>query len=338
VTGRRTAIIAIAMIVSVIAVVAVARSFRPRWEREDPDLVRREIASLTRQRDSLRVIVFDAAETSDLLDGQPAGDIVIGLPTPFVENVARSVVTGWFHEVDLSLPRMRVRKSGTVRARLGLLGRRTVGEFSLDITLDDVRGRLEPGEPTMTFGGDAIRVSVPVRVAAGTGTAGVTAEWISKGVTSPVCGNMKVTRDVTGHVRAKQYVARGSIVLSAVKGAVLADPDFPSLAIRLFIDPSRRSIAVLDSVLASRGGLCGYAVERSRASERIQALVGRGFKVTIPQRFFRPIRLPVAVETSVPVQDRQVALMVTASGLAVTSSTVWIAADVSTAKTSLRPQ
>lgn len=337
-TVRRIAMVAVSLGVAVVAVVAVARSFRPRWEREDPDAVRREIASLTRQRDSLRVVVFDAAATSDLLDSQPVGDIVIGLPTPFVETIVHSVVTGWFHEVDLRLPRMRVRKSGTVKARLGLLGKRTVGEFSLDIVLDDVRGRLEPGEPTMTFGGDEIQLAVPVRVAAGTGTARVTAEWVSKGVAGPVCGNMTVTHEVTGQVRAKQYVARGSILLSAVDGAVLADPDFPSLAIRLFVDPSRRSIAVLDSVLASRGGLCGFAVDRSRASERIQALVGRGFRVTIPQRFFRPIRLPVAVETSVPVQDRQVALQVTASGLAVTSSTVWIAAGVSTTKTLPRLQ
>ncbi|MDZ7631134.1 MAG: hypothetical protein U5K74_07240 [Gemmatimonadaceae bacterium] len=322
--------LAVVVVVPAVTLAVVAARFRPKWEREDPATVRREVAMLTKQRDSLRVRVLDAASTSDLLDERPAGDIVIGLPTPFVDAMVQSVIAGWFNEVELRLPQMRVRKSGDVRAKLGIFGRRKVGEFNLDIVLDDVRGRLQPDAPTLKFGGDVISLAVPVRLAGGTGVARVKAEWISTGITSSVCGNMTVTHDVTGQVRARNYMARGRIVLSAVEGTVRADPDFPDLAIRLFVDPSRASVAALDSILDARGGLCGYAVDRSRASERIQALVARGFRVKIPQRFFRQISLPVAVETSVPVQNRDVQLEVTPNGLAVTASTVWIAADVST--------
>jgi hypothetical protein len=302
--------------------------YRPRAEREDPAAVQREIASLTQLRDSLRLQVFDAAGTSDLLDRRPAGDIVIALPTPFVATVVQQVVTGWFHDVDLRLPRMRVRKDGEIHARLGIFGRRTVGEYDLDVTLDGVHGRLQPGAPVLTFGGDTIGVVVPVRIAAGTGVARVTASWKSKGLAGPVCGDMSATHDVTGRVRANDYVARGRIRLSSTEGAVLADPDFPELAIRLFIDPSRESVAALDSLLDSRGGLCGFAIGKSRASERIQGLVGRGFRVKIPQRYFRPIRLPVSLETAVPVADQSVGLTVAPSTLSVTSATVWIAASV----------
>ena len=305
--------------------------FQPRSQREDPATVRREIAQLVRERDSLRTVVYDVVKGSDLLDGRPEGDVIIGLPTQFVDTIVRSVVSGWFHDVDLRLPRMRLHKDGEVKARLGIFGRRRVGTYSLDLVLDRVRGRLQPGVPELTFGGDIIRVAVPVRVANGTGTARITAGWDSKGITSPVCGDMTVTRDVTGQVRARTYLARGRLVLSAVDGAVLADPDFPDLAIRLFVDPSPRSVAALDSVLGARGGLCGYAVDKSRASERIQALVARGFNVKIPQRFFRPVHLPIAVQTTVPVADRSVALKVLPSGLTVTPSTVWIAARVQVA-------
>lgn len=305
--------------------------FRPRTEREDPATVRREIAQLTRERDSLRAEVSDMVRTSDLLDGRPEGDVVIGMPTQFVDTIVRSVVTGWFHDVDLRLPRMRLHKDGEVRAKLGILGRRRVGTYTLDITLDQVRGRLQPEAPELTFGGNVIRVELPVRVASGTGVARITAGWDSKGLASPVCGDMTATRDVTGQVRARTYVARGRLLLSAVDGAVLADPDFPALAMRLYIDPSRRSVAALDSLLDSKGGLCGWAVDKSRASDRIQELVARGFNVKIPQRFFRPVHLPVAVQTTVPVADRSVALEVLPSGLAVTPSTVWVAAKVSIA-------
>lgn len=314
--------------VPAVALMALGLRFRPKSEREDTATVQREIESLTRARDSLRIIVYDAAATSDLLDGRPPGDIVIALPTPFVDAVVRGVVTGWFHDVDLRLPRMRVRKEGEVKARLGFLGRRTVGAYNLDVVLNNVRGRLQPDVPTLSFGGDTIKMSVPVRVAAGTGVARVTAEWASKGLAGPVCGDLSVTRDVTGQVRARSYVARGRIVLSATNGQINADPAFPALAMRIFIDPSRSSVAALDSVLAIKRGLCKFAMDRARASDRILELVGRGFNVKIPQRFFRPIRLPVAVETEVPVGKREVPLTVTASGLSVTPSTVWIAANV----------
>jgi hypothetical protein len=328
--ARRRLLVGLAVVTGVPLVIALvlAARFRPRAEREDPATVHREIVALTAQRDSLRTLVYDAAETSDLLDAQPPGDIVIGMPTPFVESVVRSVVTGWFREVDLRLPRMHVRKSGEVKARLGLFGRRTVGEFDLDVTLDDVRGRLQPGVPDLAFGGNVVRISVPVRVASGTGVAKVKADWHSTGIAGPVCGDLSVTRDVTGQVRARQYMARGRLNLSAVDGTVTADPDFPDLALRIFVDPARSSVVALDSVLESKGGLCGYAIDKSRASERIQAMVERGFRVTIPQRFFRPIRLPLAIETSVPVQERALALEVTPSGLAVTPSAVWFGAAV----------
>ncbi len=318
------------VVVGVPAAVLIGLGFRfqPRADRENPADVRRELARLTVTRDSLRALVSQAAATSDLLDQRPAGDIVIGLPTPFVESVVRSVVRGWFHDVDLRLPRMHVRNSGEIRAPLGILGRRTVGAYDLDVVLKDVHGRLQPDIPSLTFGGDTIHVTVPVRVAGGTGVARVTAAWRSKGLAGPVCGDLTATRDVTGQVRARSYVTRGRLVLSASGGTVFADPAFPGLRFRLFIDPAAESIAALDSLLASKGGLCGYAIGKSRASERIQEIVGHGFPVTIPQRFFRPIRLPVALETSVPVANREVALTVIPSALIVTRSTVWIAAAV----------
>lgn len=327
---RRRLLLSALAVVAVLTLVyaVVALRYRPRSEREDPATVEREIAQLTVVRDSLRTRVYEAALSSDLLDGQPDGDVLIGLPTPFVDGVVRNVVTGWFDDVELRLPQMNLRKTGEVRAKLGIFGRRRVGEYTLRVRLDDVRGRLQPGVPDLTFGGDVIGIAVPVRVAGGTGIAHVRAEWESRGVAGPVCGDMSVERDVTGQVMARTYMARGRIVLSAVDGTILADPDFPGLAIRLFIEPSDRSVAALDSLLESRGGLCGFAIGKSRANERILALVGRGFNVKIPQRFFRPIRLPIAVETALPLENRQLALQVTPRQLIVQPSTVWISANV----------
>ena len=326
--SRRIPLVAAALVAVAVVGTLWLQRFRSKTAGEDPATVRREIAALTLQRDSIRAIVLETMDRNDVLDRRPAGDVVIGLPKPFVDTVLRSVVTGWFHDVDLRLPRMRVRKDGEVRARLGILGRRKVGNYHVAIILDDVRGRLQPGVPTTRFGGDTIHLALPVRLVSGTGVARITADWESTGLAGPVCGDMTVRRDVTGAVRAKTYTAHGRLMLSAIDGAVLADPDFPALALRIYVDPSDRSVAALDSLLDSRGGLCGYAVDRSGASARIQAMVARGFRVKIPQKFFRPVTLPVSVQTSVTVADSSVSLTVVPSQLSVTASTVWIGAQV----------
>ena len=330
---KRWIAVGVAVVIGIPAVTLTILGFRfkPKGEREDPVAVQREIRTLTKTRDSLRSLVYFAAESNELLQGRPPGDVLIALPTPFVDAVVRNVVLGWFHDVELHLPRMRVRNAGEITAPLGILGHRKVGSYDLDVTLDDVHGRLQPGVPTLKFGGDTIHVVVPVRIAGGTGVAHVKAAWQSKGLAGPVCGDMQAERDVTGQVRANNYYARGRLVLSAVDGRVLADPAFPDLAVRLFIDPAQSSVNALDSLLATKRGLCAFAIGKARASERIQEIVGRGFNVHIPQRFFRPIQLPVAVQTSVPVADREVSLKVVPSGLSVTKSVIWIGANVSLA-------
>lgn len=324
--------VAVVIAVPTVVLTIVGFRFRPKGERENPVVVQREIKALTKTRDSLRSLVYFSAESNELLQGRPPGDILIALPTPFVDAVVRNVVLGWFHDVELHLPRMHVRNAGEITAPLGILGHRKVGSFDLDVTLDGVHGRLQPGVPALTFGGDTIHVVVPVRIAGGSGTAHVKASWRSKGLAGPVCGDMDAERDVTGQVRARNYVARGRLVLSAVDGRVLADPAFPDLAVRLFIDPAKSSVNALDSLLATKRGLCAFAIGKARASERIQEIIGRGFNVRIPQRFFRPIQLPVAVQTSVPVADRNVALKVVPSGLSVTKAVVWMGANVSLAE------
>jgi len=320
------------LLVMVLSAVGVlSYRYRPKAQREDPAAVLREIQTLTITRDSLRAQVYASFAGSERMRGRPAGDIVIGVPAPFVEAVVREVIVGWFHDVDLRLPPIRVRKAGELKARVSVLGRRTLGAYALEVNLRDVRARLQPGAPVMRFSGDGLGLELPVRLAGGSGIARVKIDWASKGIAGPVCGDLSADREVTGQVRPMLYNTRGRIRLAAKDGRILADPAFPGLALRIFVDPAPRSIAILDSLLASKGGLCGVAIGKARASERIQELVGRGFNVKIPQRFFRPVQLPIAFETALPIQDRSLGLQVKASALVTTPSFVWMAANVTLA-------
>jgi len=300
----------------------------PLGSRDSPRTVERQIAVLTMERDSLRALVHADANNSALLVGHPNGDVLIGLPTPFVAGLVRASVAAWFDDVTVTLIGVRVVKKGEVRANLGILGRRRVGSWDLDLTLDEVVGSLKAGVPALTFGGDLIGVTLPVQVTGGSVRAAIGIEWKTRGLARSICSDKSVTRIVTGTVRPSDHVAKGRIVLGVRDGAILADPDFPELAMRLFADPSRASVALLDSILGAEYGACGYAVDKAQAGDRILAVVDRGFVVRIPQTLFRPIRFPIGIQSTLPVPDGALAFDVRATGLAVTRATVWLGADV----------
>ena len=290
--------------------------------------MRAEVDSLREQRDSLQTRLVDAQNQSDLLDRRPSGDVLIALPTAFVSSIMTDVITGWFHEVDLRLRNLHVGKDGTVKARLGVLGRRTVGDYALRIHIVEVTGRLEPDPPQLTFGGDSIGIVLPVRLVGGEGHGELTFDWDSRGLARAVCGDLTAERPIAGTVMPQRYIARGRLQLSASEGGVLADPEFPGLAMRLRIRPSPASLRALEILLESKGPLCDIATSKGNVETKVLELVGRGFLVKIPQKFFRPLRLPISVQEELPMLDRQVSLTATPDTLVITKQAVWISANV----------
>ena len=114
--SRRVRVIAaVVLAIPLVAVGWLFQRYRPKASREDPVAIEREIASLTMVRDSMRTSMFATVERSDLLARIPAGDVLIGIPTPFLNALVREVIVGWFHDVDLRLRGIRVRKAGEDR-------------------------------------------------------------------------------------------------------------------------------------------------------------------------------------------------------------------------------
>ncbi len=289
-----------------------------------------DIAMLTIERDALRARLWFSSETRGPFAGHPQGDVLIGVPTSFVRSIINDAATGWFNEIDLHIVNVVIHTQDSVFATIGPFGEHKVGWYTLAMHLDDIRGRIMPGLPQLTFGGDAIKIALPV-MAEGKGSATLHFTWTSKGVARPVCGNLKAVRTVSGRLRPDTAVVRGLVRLSAKEGALEADPHFPNLAIKMRIVPSPASVAAIDTVIHSPGGLCGVFVRRAHAFTQVIDIVQNGFIVHIPQRFFRPLRLPVAVETSVPVQGNALRLAVRPSGLVINPSMIWLGAAVTAA-------
>ena len=309
---------------------AMAWRFRVLTPRPLAATVAADIAKLTVERDALRDRLWSTADTSGPFIGHPQGDVLLGVPTSFVRSIVNDAASGWFSEVKLHLVGLLIHTQDSVTATIGPFGEHHVGAYALAIRLDDVAGRLMPGVPDLTFGGGAIKIALPV-MAEGKGSATLTFDWKSWGMARPVCGNLHAVRSVSGRLRPDTVVLRGLVRLSAREGALEADPHFPNLALRMRIVPSPASVAAMDTVINSKGGLCGVFIRRAHAFKQVVDIVQDGFIVHIPQRFFRKFRLPLAVETSVPVQGRALRLAVRPSGLIISPGMIWLGAAVTVA-------
>lgn len=302
--------------------------FRPPSADVDVVALRQEVGTLRAEHERLRQTLARAQRRDDLFDQQPEGDVGVALPTAFVAGVVIDIATGWFDKVDVHLRDIRLRKSGSVRARMGLLGRRTVGDYTLDLHLRDVQGRLEPEPPVLTFGGDAIGVALPVQLVGGTGRGTMALTWDSRGLAGPVCGDLVANHVIEGTVVPQRYMARGRLRLSTSGGGITVLPEFPGLALRLRVQPSRRSVQALEDMLQSKGPLCDIATSQGNVERRILELVGRGFLVRVPQHFFRTVRLPISVYDELSLLQQQVRITVRPNAARITPEAVWLSARV----------
>jgi hypothetical protein len=278
------------------------------------------IAALERERDRLRGRLAQLAAGDALRRQAPAGDVLLGVPTSLARSLVAKVMTGLVDGVTLVLHDIHVRKQATVKKVV------TLGSYELDVTIDEVRATLKTGTPELAFGGNRIDVKLPVRLDRGAGRARVRFRWDGRNVAGMVCGDMDVTRDVSGNVRPATYPVRGALLLSAEATEIVATPRFPELKVKLVVEPSAASWAAVEQLLDEKTGTCGYVLEKADVKGRIQEVVGRGFVVRLPTERLKPVRLPAAVRRSVAVADRSLALDVKLGGLGITPEMLWLGA------------
>lgn len=327
---KRVLVVAAALVLAAAGTVAWFALRRPRLP---PPPTAERLAALRAEREALqervRAAVVKHGEKS-VVDAPKAG-LMIGIPTSFTSSVLEQVVTGLFGETTLTLRNLKVHKEGEVKAKV-LFRKKRLGTFVLDVKIHEVQGILRPGKPTLRFGRNRVDLALPVKLAEGHGNADLTFKWDSKGLAAnAVCGDVDVTRAVHGGVVPADYHVGGHFGIAASGDAILLSPSFPDLAVRIYVDPSEQAWAIVDDVVKQQRKGCEIALSKVDVKEKLGTILGRGFNVKIPQKIFKPIRLPAGVSQSLDVQGIQLALQVKPTGLLVANERIWYGADISLA-------
>jgi hypothetical protein len=324
---RRVALLAVALGLLAVAALLWLRILAPPLP---PAPTPERMAALRAERDALeasfRASVVARGEKS--LAEAPRAGIMIGIPTSLTRSIVEQVVTGLFGETTLTLKNLKVHNEGKVRAKM-LVRKRTLGEYVLDVQIHEIQGVLKPGAPRLAFGPAKVDLTLPVRLSEGKGNADLRFQWDSKGLAANmVCGDVDVTRKITGGVVPKDYEITGAFSLRGTGETIVLRPLFPDLAVRIFVDPSDQAWEVVDGVVKEQRKGCEIALNKIDIKEKLGGILGRGFNVKIPQKIFKPIKLPAGVRQSLEVHGLELALDVKPSGLLVASDRLWYGADL----------
>lgn len=281
-----------------------------------------EIGRLEKERDELRSRLGELMLKDTRLLGMPQNSVRVGVPTSLARTLVEKVLGGVADQVELRLGNLRAHKEGTVKKIV------TIGSYGLDVDIVEVKAHLQTGKPDLRFGGNQIAVSIPVTVVKGTGHANVHFKWDGKNVSGAVCGDMDVTRSVSGSVKQLTLDARGTLSLGSQGGQILARPKFPETRVRLEVEPSAESWASVQALLDEKGGVCGYVVDKVDIKKVVQDQLAKGFNVRLPVEKLKPVAVPVGIQQQVDLAGRSLHLGVAVGELAITESTFWLGADV----------
>jgi hypothetical protein len=311
-----------ALALAAAALVAAACSRGP--SAEERAAWQREIETLTADADALQGRLRALVEADPRRAGVPDGDVVIAVPTAFLDAIVQRVFADVASRVDLTLSGIKTHQEKTLRK-----GRIPIGDVTVDLLVEKVNGRLGPGTPKVVFGGNEVTLSLPVDLVEGSGEADVHVFWKGRNVAGAVCGDLDLRERVSGSVIRASYPLQGTLSFSAQGAEIVATPRFPETKLQLRVAPSPATWAKIEAILASQTGLCKWVLEQVDLKQHLaKQFQEKGFGVKLPLHKIKPFRFPAGLSESVVVRDKTLALDVRAETLRIDDTAVWLGARV----------
>ncbi|HKC13488.1 MAG TPA: hypothetical protein VKI41_15785 [Vicinamibacteria bacterium] len=263
------------------------------------------------------------------------GQVVLALRASFLQRALEDVAQSYLDRVGLDRRlNAKVDAEGEARVDSRLLGEFTAGAWRVHVEIPRVRAVLRAGRPVLRLpAADRIALEMPVTLLRGEGSATIHFAWSARGLAGLACHDFELTRVLRGIAVSETYTLSGALVLGVEDNAILARPDFPDTRVRLRVGVPPETWREVREALEEQRALskCGLALKFVNAEtmlEKLEAVMGRGFDVRIPQKLFRPFRLPVRVEPSLTIEGHRLAMRVKPHAVRTAHDALWLSAGV----------
>lgn len=287
-----------------------------------------ELAGLGTEVDSLRAL-FEQRLVEDTLLRRLAdaeGDILLGLRTPFVQNVARWAARGYFDDVELHLRLDETVDEGDeVRVKVGPISI-DAGDWRVEVTINSVHARLRADSIGLTVAdSNSMSALLIVEVSEGRGEADIRFEWDATTVASIVCRDFEMNETFGGIVEPFTYPVEGRYEFVASADGILAIPRFERPRLRVSPLPTEESWDRARAILDEQNDIfkCGLALQPQDMMDRLDRLLRIGFEFQLPEVLFQPIRLPARIEDRVDVGARRIEIRNVPVWLEMSPAAIW---------------
>lgn len=297
-----------------------------RSEGESPRLraLRAMHQSLRRQ--------FESHLGAERLLEQPelqAGDVTVGIRTPYLGNLISEVSRRYLDRVELDLaPNIHVKQSGEVKKDT-FVGSIVLGEWKVDLDIQRLNATLSADTPEISVAEDnRVRVSVPIRCLAGRGAGRARFSWDSKHVANFVCKDFSVEESLEATALPDQYRVRGAFSFLQTGDNIVARPEFPPEKFHVRVDLLPESWQKVEAALRAQDtwDRCAAGIDPPEVLAKLRELAQTGFDFKLPRSLFRATVMPAQFRSRVDVQGAQVDVAVEPRALRLSADYLWYAA------------
>lgn len=291
------------------------------------------LAHLKRRHEALEKR-FEAGLASQALirDAEAVtGDVVVAFRTEYLGALIREVTHAYLDRVVLDLrPNIQVHQTGEVRPKT-FLGRIHAGQWTLDLTIRELKAVLHAGVPTLSVAGsDRVAVTMPVTLESARGAGQLDFDWDAGALASVVCRDFAIRERLTALAVSTTVAVQGAFVITTGPGGLEARPDFPVQPFKLRLDLTPDSWSKVEAAVEAQDRFlrCGIALDKETLIPRLREITQKGFDVKLPRSLFRTVELPGRVQSEVTVQGVKIDLDVALSGLLLTPDVCWYGSTI----------
>ncbi|MGH7681148.1 MAG: hypothetical protein ACRENN_04090 [Candidatus Eiseniibacteriota bacterium] len=282
-----------------------------------------ELRQLQAEQDSLRARAMDIISTDSRIQSLPKDDVVISVPTSFLRTVVERVVSDVVGHITIRLSGIRAHVSKSVKKVV------KIGEFTVDVEITEVVGKLRAGKPELTFGSDRILMNLPIEIAEGHGEAVIHFVWDGKNVADLACGDLDITQRVWGDVIPAKYEVKGALRLGIRGRQVVGKLEFPETKLRVRVKPSQESWNAINAILDEKKGVCGWVLDKVDVPKLLTNMTEvKGFNVKLPIDKIKPFVVPAGVRDSVTVTGKSLFVDAQTTLLRIDPDATWYGAGV----------
>ncbi|MEO5761727.1 MAG: hypothetical protein ABIR28_05375 [Vicinamibacteria bacterium] len=281
-------------------------------------------ADRARLQEELRTVLTEDAKLVDA----PPGDILIGLPTTLVKEIASEAITGPLRNVLLTLKNVvQVTRKDAIKTKT-FLGMMTLGNYELTVYVQEVKARMKPQTPSLIFGSNRILVDLPVDVESGDVKATLIFKWDGKKLAGIVCGDLTSEHELQASV--PRIVARlhGRLLIESRGEQLVVTPVLAPIELAFKVEPQQRTWDFIDDLIESRNAACQAALRKAAVGDKVKALVAQGFKTKLASNWLKPITLLASFRDTVEVGRATAKLAVTPTGVSITKTRIWYGANL----------